>query len=60
MPGGAIHTADTILPHECSERLYERAQEPRTLKLFAGVGHRFSEAPGELLETVREWLLARP
>jgi len=53
-------TADTILPHECSERLYERAQEPRTLKLFAGVGHRFSEAPGELLETVREWLLARP
>jgi pimeloyl-ACP methyl ester carboxylesterase len=53
-------TADTILPHGCSERLYERAQEPRTLKLFAGVGHRFSEAPGELLETVREWLLARP
>ena len=50
-------TADTILPHECSERLYERAQEPRTLKLFPGVGHRFSEAPGELLETVREWLL---
>ena len=38
-------TADTILPHECSERLYERAQEPRTLKLFPGVGHRFTEAP---------------
>ena len=50
--------ADTILPHECSERLYERAHEPRTLKLFPGVGHRFSEAPDELMETVRDWLLA--
>src|SRR6185437_5888712 len=52
-------TADTILPHECSERLYERAAEPRTLKLFPGVGHRFTEAADELLETVRDWLVAR-
>ena len=52
-------TADTILPHECSERLYERAQEPRTLKLFPGVGHRFAEAADELLETVRDWLVER-
>ena len=52
-------TADTILPHECSERLYERAQEPRTLKLFPGVGHRFTEAADELLQTVRDWLLER-
>jgi pimeloyl-ACP methyl ester carboxylesterase len=52
-------TADSILPHECSERLYERAQEPRMLKLFPGVGHRFTEAPDELLETVRDWLLER-
>ncbi|HTJ10227.1 MAG TPA: dienelactone hydrolase family protein [Candidatus Binataceae bacterium] len=51
-------TADTILPHECSERIYERAREPRTLKLFPGVGHRFTEAAEELLETVRGWLLA--
>ena len=51
-------TADTILPHECSERIYERAREPRTLKLFPGVGHRFTEAADELLETVRGWLLA--
>jgi hypothetical protein len=51
-------TADTILPHECSERIYERAGEPRTLKLFPGVGHRFTEAADELLETVRGWLLA--
>jgi pimeloyl-ACP methyl ester carboxylesterase len=52
-------TADTILPHECSERLYERAQEPRTLKLFPGVGHRFTEAADELLQTVRDWILER-
>jgi pimeloyl-ACP methyl ester carboxylesterase len=52
-------TADSILPHECSERLYERAQEPKTLKLFPGVGHRFTEAADELLETVRDWLLER-
>ncbi|MGZ6242744.1 MAG: dienelactone hydrolase family protein [Candidatus Binataceae bacterium] len=52
-------TADTILPHECSERIYERAREPRTLKLFPGVGHRFTEAADELLETVRDWLVER-
>ncbi|MFZ1119652.1 MAG: dienelactone hydrolase family protein, partial [Candidatus Binataceae bacterium] len=52
-------TADAILPHECSERLYERAQEPRTLKLFPSVGHRFAEAADELLETVRDWLVER-
>ena len=49
-------TADTILPHECSERIYDRAQEPKTLKLFPGVGHRFTEAADELLETARDWL----
>jgi fermentation-respiration switch protein FrsA (DUF1100 family) len=52
-------TADTILPHECSERIYDRAQEPKTLKLFPGVGHRFTEAADELLETVRDWLVSR-
>jgi pimeloyl-ACP methyl ester carboxylesterase len=52
-------TADAILPHECSERLYDRAREPKTLKLFPGTGHRFTEAADELLETVRTWLLER-
>ena len=52
-------TADTILPHESSERLYQSAQEPKTLKLFPGVGHRFTEAADELLETVRDWLVER-
>lgn len=52
-------TADTILPHECSERIYDLAQEPKTLKLFPGVGHRFAEASDELLETARDWLVSR-
>jgi alpha/beta superfamily hydrolase len=52
-------TADTILSHECSQALYECAQEPRTLKLFFGVDHRFTQAGDELLETVRDWLLGR-
>jgi pimeloyl-ACP methyl ester carboxylesterase len=52
-------TADTILPHECSERLYDSAEEPKTLKLFPGVGHRFTEAADQLFETVRDWLFSR-
>jgi uncharacterized protein len=52
-------TADATLPHECSERLYESARDPKTLKLFPGVGHRFNEAADELLTVVREWLLSR-
>lgn len=52
-------TADTILSHECSQALYERAHEPRTLKLFPGADHRFTQASDELLETVRDWLLER-
>ena len=50
-------TADEILSHECSERIYERAQDPKTLRLFSGVGHRFTEAADELLENIREWLI---
>ncbi len=52
-------TADTILSHECSQVLYERAHEPRTLKLFDGADHRFSHAGDGLYDTVRDWLLSR-
>lgn len=53
-----IHgTADTILSHECSEMLYQRAGEPKTLKLFTGAGHGLSEARDELSELVEDWLL---
>ncbi|HZO80460.1 MAG TPA: alpha/beta hydrolase [Candidatus Binataceae bacterium] len=52
-------TADTILSHECSQILYERAREPRTLQLFDGADHRFTHAGDELYGTVRDWLLRR-
>ena len=51
-------TASTILPHEISERIYDRAQEPNA-QAFPGVGHRFTEAADELLETACDWLVSR-
>lgn len=50
-------TADTILSHESSQALYDRAREPRTLSLMPGADHRFSAHGDELLETVRAWLI---
>jgi len=55
-----IHgTADTILSHQCSEMLFERAQEPKTLKLFPGAGHRLTECADELTNVVEEWLVEK-
>ncbi len=52
-------TADTILSHQSSEAIYERAQEPRTLKLMPGGDHRFSGLGDELYQTVSEWLIEK-
>jgi alpha/beta superfamily hydrolase len=52
-------TADTILSHESSQALYERAQEPRTIKLVAGADHIFRGHGGELFDTVRGWLVEK-
>jgi len=55
-----IHgTADTILPQQCSEMLYERAGEPKTLKLFPGASHILNEVGDELTDLVSEWLIAK-
>lgn len=51
-------TSDTILSDESSRMLYERAGEPKTLKLFEGADHRFTNAGDELFATVRDWLLS--
>src|SRR5262249_49644029 len=50
-------TADTILPHQSSEAIYERAQEPKTLKLMPGADHRFSGFGDELFSCVKDWLI---
>jgi pimeloyl-ACP methyl ester carboxylesterase len=53
-----IHgTADTMLPHRCSEMLFERASEPKTLKLFPDAGHRLIEVGDDLMTLVSEWLI---
>jgi uncharacterized protein len=51
--------ADTILSHESSQALYDRAGEPKTLKILPGVGHRLSEAADQVFDLVRDWLLQK-
>jgi alpha-beta hydrolase superfamily lysophospholipase len=48
--------ADTILSHESSQALYERAGEPKTIKILPGVGHGLAEAQDEVFELVTAWL----
>lgn len=55
-----IHgTADTILSHESSQALYERAGEPKTIRLFPGAGHRLGEVAEQLVAEVQTWLGAK-
>jgi alpha-beta hydrolase superfamily lysophospholipase len=49
--------ADTILSHESSQALYERAGEPKTIKILRGVGHGLAEAQAEVFELVSDWLM---
>lgn len=51
--------ADTILSHESSEVLYERAGEPKTIKILPGVGHGLAEAQDEVFELISDWLMQR-
>jgi len=51
-------TADTILPHQSSETIYERAGEPKTLRLLQGVDHFYSGRGDEVFEIVQQWLAA--
>jgi pimeloyl-ACP methyl ester carboxylesterase len=48
--------ADTILSHESSQALYDRAVEPKTIKILPGVGHGLAEAADEVFALVSEWL----
>jgi len=55
-----IHgTADTILSDECSRMLYERAGEPKMLKLFNNADHRLSGHGDELANLVQGWIESR-
>jgi alpha/beta superfamily hydrolase len=55
-----IHgTADTVLSDECSRMLYERAGEPKMLKLFDDADHRLSSRGDELFTLVQDWIESR-
>jgi alpha-beta hydrolase superfamily lysophospholipase len=51
--------ADTILSHESSQALYDRAGEPKTLRILPGVGHGLAEAHDEVFALVSDWLLQK-
>jgi hypothetical protein len=48
--------ADTILSHESSQALFDRAGEPKTIRILPGVGHRLAEAHDEVFTLVIDWL----
>src|SRR5579885_137409 len=52
-------TADEILPHQSSEAIFERAREPRTLKLLPGANHRYTGFDDELYKIVSDWLIEK-
>ncbi len=49
-------TADSVLPDNCSRMLYQRAGEPKMLKLFDGADHRLSGYGDELFSLVQGWI----
>lgn len=55
-----IHgTHDTILSHESSQAIYDRAAQPKTIELIEGAGHGLSEAPDRVFDLVQRWLLEK-
>jgi alpha-beta hydrolase superfamily lysophospholipase len=51
--------ADTILSHESSQALYDRAGEPKTIRILPGGGHGLAEASDEVFAMVSEWVLQK-
>lgn len=51
-------TADTVLPPEASEDIYERARQPKRLTLVEGAGHGLAEARDDVLEMLEMFIVA--
>jgi alpha/beta superfamily hydrolase len=51
-------TADTILPPQASEDIYQRARQPKRLTLLEGAGHGLMEARDDLLEMLEMFIVA--
>jgi pimeloyl-ACP methyl ester carboxylesterase len=55
-----IHgNADMVLPDESSRMIFERAGEPKTLKIFPGADHGLTQVGDEVFALVRQWLVDR-
>jgi len=55
-----IHgTADAILSDESSKLIFERAGEPKTLKLFPDADHGLTQVGEEVHDLVRQWLIEK-
>jgi alpha-beta hydrolase superfamily lysophospholipase len=51
-------TADTILPSEASQDIYDRARQPKRLTLIEGAGHGLMEAKDDLVEMLEMFIVA--
>jgi len=51
--------ADQILPHRCSELLYDWAGGPKQLVVLPGAGHGLWECQDEVRELLEGWLIER-
>lgn len=49
--------ADEILPHACSQSIYERAREPKDLRLYPNCRHGLDECREQVDADVVDWLL---
>lgn len=53
-----IHgTNDKVLPHSCSEQVYQNAHEPKQIVLCEGASHGLDEASEEIYGLVCGWLV---
>jgi pimeloyl-ACP methyl ester carboxylesterase len=52
-------TSDTILGHQCSERVQARAGEDAELELYPDAGHVLDEVSSDVQDRVRGWLLEK-
>jgi pimeloyl-ACP methyl ester carboxylesterase len=53
-----IHgSADTVLPDESSRLIFERAGEPKTIKLYPGADHGLTQAGDEVFGVVKQWVM---
>ena len=47
---------DIVLTPQCSQTIFDWAEDPKKLVLINGAGHSFRETEEELTETVEKWI----